>query len=40
VIFRLTPTSLHTKEDVEHTLKSFDVVFKKHLKFRRNKKPL
>lgn len=32
VIFRLTPTSLHTKEDVEHTLKSFDVVFKKYIK--------
>ena len=32
VIFRLTPTSLHTEEDVEHTLKSFDVVFKKYMK--------
>ena len=32
VIFRLTPTSLHTKEDVEHTLKSYDTVFKKYIK--------
>ncbi|WP_299441545.1 aminotransferase class I/II-fold pyridoxal phosphate-dependent enzyme [uncultured Aquimarina sp.] len=28
VIFRLTPTSLHTREDVDHTLKSYDAVFK------------
>ena len=32
VIFRLTPTSLHTKEDVGHTLESFDVVIKKYIK--------
>lgn len=31
VIFRLTPTSLHTEEDVDHTLKSFDTVFKKYM---------
>jgi len=30
VIFRITPTSLHTKEDVFHTLQSFDIVFEKH----------
>lgn len=27
VIFRLIPTTLHTKEDVSYTLKSFDTVF-------------
>ncbi|MFC4636049.1 aminotransferase class I/II-fold pyridoxal phosphate-dependent enzyme [Dokdonia ponticola] len=32
VIFRLTPTSLHTKEDVYHTLTSFDATFKKYIK--------
>lgn len=32
VIFRLTPTSLHTKEDVDHTLTSFDAAFKKYIK--------
>ncbi|MBC8753356.1 aminotransferase class I/II-fold pyridoxal phosphate-dependent enzyme [Kordia sp. YSTF-M3] len=32
VIFRLTPTSLHTKEDVDRTLKSFDTVFKKYMR--------
>lgn len=32
VIFRLTPTSLHTIEDVNHTLESFDAVFKKYIK--------
>lgn len=31
VIFRMTPTSLHTKEDVKHTLQSFDIVFARHL---------
>jgi len=36
VIFRLTPTSLHTREDVFHTLKSFDTVFKKQIKTIRN----
>lgn len=30
VIFRLTPTSLHTREDVNQTLESFDAVFKKY----------
>lgn len=32
VIFRITPTSLHTREDVFHTLDSFDQVFKKYIK--------
>ncbi len=32
VIFRLTPTSLHTKEDVHHTLDSFDKAFTKYIK--------
>ncbi|WP_339885237.1 pyridoxal phosphate-dependent aminotransferase family protein [Polaribacter vadi] len=32
VIFRLTATSLHTQEDVNHTLASFDDVFKKYIK--------
>ena len=32
VIFRLTATSLHTQEDVNHTLASFDAVFKKYIK--------
>lgn len=31
VIFRITPTSLHTKEDVDHTLQSYDMVFEKHI---------
>jgi len=30
VIFRLTPTSLHTEKDVNHTLRAFDNVFKKY----------
>ncbi|MEM6717982.1 MAG: aminotransferase class I/II-fold pyridoxal phosphate-dependent enzyme [Bacteroidota bacterium] len=29
VIFRLTPTCLHTEEDVRHTLESYDMVFQK-----------
>lgn len=32
VIFRLTPTSLHTEEDVNHTLESFDTIFKKYIR--------
>ncbi|WP_299255337.1 pyridoxal phosphate-dependent aminotransferase family protein [uncultured Aquimarina sp.] len=32
VIFRLTPTSLHTIEDVHRTLEAFDVVFEKYIK--------
>lgn len=32
VIFRLTPTSLHTKEDVQYTLAAFDAVFKNYIK--------
>jgi glycine C-acetyltransferase len=32
VIFRITPTSLHTREDVNDTLQSFDAVFKKYIK--------
>lgn len=31
VIFRLTPTSLHTEADVNETLNSYDKVFKKYL---------
>lgn len=31
VIFRLTPTCLHTEADVRHTLESFDMVFQKHM---------
>lgn len=31
VIFRITPTSLHTLDDVEQTLFSFDVLFPKYL---------
>jgi len=29
VIFRLTPTCLHTKEDVQYTLEAYDMVFQK-----------
>ena len=32
VIFRLTSTSLHSKNDVEHTLQSFEKVFKRYIK--------
>jgi len=32
VIFRLTPTSLHTIEDINHTLEAFDTVFGKYMK--------
>ncbi|MHA7059878.1 aminotransferase class I/II-fold pyridoxal phosphate-dependent enzyme [Aquimarina sp. M1] len=32
VIFRLTPTSLHTTEDVHRTLAAFDNVFEKYIK--------
>lgn len=31
VIFRITPTSLHTKDDVTKTLNAFDIVFKKYI---------
>jgi glycine C-acetyltransferase len=31
VIFRITPTSLHTKDDVLQTLESFDTVFTKYI---------
>ncbi|WP_298512093.1 aminotransferase class I/II-fold pyridoxal phosphate-dependent enzyme [uncultured Kordia sp.] len=31
VIFRLTPTCLHTEADVRHTLASYDKVFQKHM---------
>ena len=31
VIFRLTPTCVHTLQDVNHTLNAFDIVFEKYM---------